>query len=89
MSQNEIERGIARSKSYVGSAVVVFFLYLLFYIPGLVVNILYLRDAYQTHQVGGQMTPGTGCLIALLVINGVGALLACMALAFVYEVFSS
>ena len=42
---SEAERAAARMKSYTGSAVLVMFLYWLFYIPGFIVNFIYYQEA--------------------------------------------
>jgi hypothetical protein len=66
------ERVAARMKSYTGSAVLVFFLYWLFWFPGLIVNYVYLNEAKRMEKVAGQSLPGTGCLIAMLWLNIIG-----------------
>jgi len=65
----EIEKAIARQKGYIGASVITFFVYWLFYLPGLIVNLLYLNDAKKTAKIAGQKPAGYGCLVALLVIG--------------------
>jgi len=65
----EIEQVAARMKSYTGPAVLVFFLYWLFYLPGLIVNFMYYQEAKKMERLAGQELPGTGCLGAMLWIN--------------------
>ncbi len=64
-----MERALARQKSYVGAAVLTFVLYCVFYLPGLIFNIIYLADAKKTARVAGQSPAGVGCLWALLVLG--------------------
>ena len=64
--QNDFEKAIARQKSYIGPAFLVLFLYWLFFIPGLIANILYLQDARKNAKIAGEKPSGYGCLIALL-----------------------
>ena len=64
-----MERAIARQKSYVGAAVLVLLLYCLFYLPGLIVNCLYLDDARKTAKVAGTTPTGVGCLWIMLLLG--------------------
>lgn len=66
---DEMEKAIARQKSYIGPAVLTFFVYWLFYLPGLIVNLLYLNDANRTSRVAGQKPTGYGCLIVLFFLG--------------------
>ena len=66
---NEMERVVARMKSYTGPAVLVFFLYLLFWFPGLVVNIIYYREAKKMEKLASHTLPGVGCLSIMLWLN--------------------
>lgn len=61
------EKNLARLKNFIGEAVLVFFLYLFFYAPGLVVNILYFMESKRIEKIAGQKPPGQGCLLVLLV----------------------
>ena len=65
----ELEKAIARQKSYIGPAIITFIVYWLFYLPGLIVNLLYLSDAKKTAKIAGQKPSGYGCLVVLLVIG--------------------
>src|SRR5262245_39968562 len=71
----EIERTVARMKSYTGSAVLVFFLYLLFWLPGFIVNYIYLDEAQKIEKIAGQSLPGTGCLYVMFWLNVIGLIL--------------
>ena len=61
----ETEKAIARQKSYVGAAILTFFLYWLLWLPGLIFNLMYISDARKTRQVAGQSPSGYGCLLVL------------------------
>lgn len=67
--QQDFEKAIARQKSYIGPAILVLFLYWLFFIPGLIANLLYLQDAKKTSKIAGEKPSGYGCLIALLIYS--------------------
>ena len=62
----DAERSAARMKSYTAAAVLVFFLYWLFYLPGLIVNYIYWKEAKEMEELAGQPLPGRGCLAAML-----------------------
>ena len=66
---DDMEKAIARQKSYIGPAILTFFVYWLFYLPGLIVNLLYLKDANRTARVAGQKPSGYGCLIVLFILG--------------------
>lgn len=57
---------MAAHKSYTGASVLVFFMYCLLYIPGLILNVIYLRDAKRIEKMTGVKPQGTGCLTALI-----------------------
>ena len=83
---SEVERAAARMKSYTGSAVLVFFLYWLFFLPGLIVNYIYYREAKRMEQVAGNSLPGQGCLgfmlwfnVAVIVLAILGAIVLVIA----------
>jgi hypothetical protein len=63
---SEMERALARTKSYTGAAIAVFVLYSLAYLPGLIFNLMYLREARRMEQIAGQELPGTGCLSSMV-----------------------
>ena len=67
LAQNE--RTLARMKSYTLNAVLTFVLYWLFWLPGLIVNYVYYREAKRMEQKAGQSLPGVGCLSVMLWIN--------------------
>jgi hypothetical protein len=72
---SDIDRAAARMKSYTGSAVIVFILYWLFWIPGLIVNWMYYNEAKRMEQIAGHSLPGVGCLTLMLWLNVVGVVL--------------
>lgn len=89
---NEYEKAIAGQKSYIGPAVLTFFLYWLFFIPGLLVNILYLKDARKNAKIAGKNPSGYGCLIVLLVwslLPFIGLILLILTLAGVITLFDA
>ena len=69
------EQTAARMKSYTGSAVLVFFLYWLFWLPGLIVNYIFYREAKQMERTAGQSLPGVGCLSVMPSLNVLGVVL--------------
>jgi hypothetical protein len=56
-------------KSYTGNAVLAFILYWLLWLPGLIVNYMFYREAKRTEKIAGQSLPGVGCLSVMLIIN--------------------
>jgi hypothetical protein len=58
---------VAPPPEYTGKAVIVLILYFLAYIPGLIVNIVFLAEASRTKAQYGS-APGMGCLVALLIL---------------------
>lgn len=88
---SDIEFSTARMKSYTGSAVLVFFLYLLFWVPGFVVNYMYLDEAQKMEKIAGQSLPGTGCLHIMFWLNIIGIVLgiACAGLFFILPLISA
>ena len=65
-------RDIARLKSYTGSAVLTFILYLFLFFPGLIANWLFYNDAKRMEDIAGESLPGVGCLTIQLYV-AVGA----------------
>jgi hypothetical protein len=68
-NSNDMQRAIASNKSYVSSAVITFIAYMIFWIPGLIFNVMYINDARKSQQVAGHSLPGVGCLYVLLIVN--------------------
>ena len=58
-------REMARLKSYTEAAVIVFILYLFLFVPGLVANYLFLKDAGRMELLAGEELPGVGFLRAM------------------------
>ncbi len=58
---------MAPPPDYTGKAVIVLILYFLAYLPGLIVNIVFLAEASRTKAQYGS-APGMGCLIATLIL---------------------
>jgi hypothetical protein len=59
----------ARSKSYVAAAMVTLILYWVFWLPGIIANLLWYSEAKQRERVAGQSLPGVGCLSIMLWLN--------------------
>ncbi len=72
---SDSQRDMARMKSYTGSAVLVLILYLVFWLPGFIVNIIFMNEAKKMEKVAGQGLPGTGCLVFLFWFNIVGIII--------------
>jgi hypothetical protein len=66
----EYARQSAAMRSYTTPAIVTLALYCLFWIPGLIANIVYLVAANDDRRKSGVAPQGRGCLIALLLIVG-------------------
>lgn len=77
MTPDEAKRLAAQMKSYVGPAVLVFFLYWIFWLPGFIVNWVFYREAKEMQRIAGQGLPGTGCLAVMLCLNLLGIALMC------------
>lgn len=73
---SNVERALARSKSFTGKAVATLVLYIVLWFPGLVANVLFLNEAKRTQEIAGQSLPGVGCLTWLLWLNLWGCILA-------------
>jgi uncharacterized membrane protein YvbJ len=65
----DLEVSNARMKSYTGTAILVFFLYFLFYFPGLIVNYIYYQEAKKMEEKAGMSLPGVSLLSIMLFIN--------------------
>ena len=63
---NDLEKALARQKSYVGPAILTFFLYVFFFIPGLIANLLYFKDARAKARIAGKKPTGYYALVVLL-----------------------
>ncbi|MGI9254438.1 MAG: hypothetical protein ACR2J8_11875 [Thermomicrobiales bacterium] len=59
-------------KSYTRWAWVTLGLYCLFYIPGLISNIIFWRSSVRYQKETGVQAPGAGCLVLLLWVVGIG-----------------
>lgn len=66
----------AATRSYVTPAIVALILYFCCYFPGLIVNIVYLVAAWDTRQQVKRAPEGLGCLVALLLVCGIGPIAA-------------
>jgi hypothetical protein len=67
--RSDLDQAAALNKSYLAPAAVVFFLYTLGYIPGLVFNLLFLSEARQTKRMTGRTPSGYEVLWGLLILG--------------------
>ena len=58
----------AATRTYVTPAVITLVLYFVFWLPGLVANIVYYMQASNDQALVGRAPEGKGCLVALLVL---------------------
>lgn len=79
--QAQAARADALSHSYIGPAFASLVWYPILILPGLITNILFLREARRMEEIAGRPLPGTGCLWALLLLGPI--------LAYVYYVLFS
>jgi len=63
----ERKRAIA-AKSYTNKAVITLLLYMVFFVPGFIANIIYLVEANETRELTGVNPEGWGCLLTMFVI---------------------
>ncbi len=74
-------RAIAMNKSFVGKAWLTFALYYFGVgILGLIFNIVYLREAKKVEDITGFAPSGKGCLVWLLILQGIGFAILILAL---------
>ncbi len=66
--RSEMELASIRQKSYVGPAIIVFVLYLVGYIPGLVANVLYYNEAKKNEELVGEKLYGSNILRSFLYV---------------------
>ncbi len=82
MTDTAQERAAARLESYTTRAVAVLVLYWLFWIPGLVANLVFYYEAKRAERLAGQCLPGVGCLGIMLLLNLLLLVAALLALGF-------
>jgi hypothetical protein len=70
-SSGNMEQVLARQRSFIGPAIVTFVLTWLFWLPGLIANLLFLSEARKVQARAGEKLSGVGCLWALLIVNGI------------------
>lgn len=58
------------TKSFVTPAIFTLILYFFLWIPGLIANIMYLREAMGIQRRTGKAPEGKGCLTALIIVVG-------------------
>ena len=60
--------------SFTGKAVATMVLYWLFYVPGLIANIVFYNEAKAASTRWGRDLPGIGCLATMLILQAVAVL---------------
>lgn len=68
-SYDNEQRWAAMTRSAVTPAVVTMVLYLVLWLPGLLANVVFWREASHTERLLGRSPEGTGCLLALFAID--------------------
>lgn len=63
-----LRRMNAEQKSFTTPAIITLVLYFVFWLPGLIANIVYLNEANTVQRISGRAPEGKGCLIAMLVV---------------------
>jgi hypothetical protein len=63
------QRAFARTQSFTSKAVAVLVLYWVFWLPGLIANIVFYREARRMERLADASLPGTGCLAVMLMLN--------------------
>lgn len=61
-------RRAAVSRDYTTPAILTLVLYFVFWIPGLIANIVYFMQASQDEKITGHSPQGKGCLLAMLIV---------------------
>lgn len=69
MSITEKQISGARLQSSNTKAVLVFLLYLVIWVPGLIANILFYKEGKRMQRIAGEPLPGVGCLSPMLWLN--------------------
>lgn len=69
MSIAEKQISGARLQSYTTKAVLVFLLYLVIWVPGLIATILFHNEGKRMQRIAGEPLPGVGCLSLMLWLN--------------------
>ncbi len=81
----EVERTRAAiGKSYTTPAVITMLLYLLFWLPGVIANLVYLTEATKTRKLTGTAPEGTGCLWAVLLAFNLPAIIGIVVFIFIF-----
>jgi hypothetical protein len=58
------------SKSYVGESILTLVMYFLLYLPGLIINLVYLNEVDRVRKATGETPSGYGCLLFLRIFLG-------------------
>ncbi|NJL54974.1 hypothetical protein HC928_07145 [bacterium] len=76
-------------RDYTVMAIVILILYWVFWLPGLIVNVIMLSEANQVQRETGMAPEGKGCLTALLWFNVLPFLAFCCGIVFLFGVGSA
>jgi len=69
MNNSLDKRSAARMQSFTTKAVAVLVLYWVLYLPGLIANVIFYREAKRMEHIADADIPGTGCLATMLWSN--------------------
>jgi len=83
----DLEIAAARNKSYTGIAIIVFFLYFLFYFPGLAANGFFYQEAKKMEEKAGTKLPGVNLLVEMMYINAIAIILTVVISIFIFGGF--
>ena len=67
--QADLTVALAAQKSFTGRAFFVWFLYWLFWLPGFIMNIVYMNEAGRVKKLTGRSASGSGCLAILFFVH--------------------
>lgn len=66
MRDDEYRRFGAATRSFTTPAIFTLILYLVFWLPGFIANVVYWREANNLQRITGRAPEGKGCLVAML-----------------------
>lgn len=58
--------------SFTGKAVATLIIYCFLWLPGLIANVVFYREAKEASRRYGQTVPGSGCLVSMLWLQAIG-----------------
>lgn len=83
----DFEIAAARNKSYTGIAIIVFFLYFLFYFPGLAANSFFYQEAKKMEKKAGTKLPGVNLLAGMMWINTIVIIGTILVFLYIFGIF--